>query len=134
MTDYSRKWWALVAVGSGVLMATIDGSIVNISLNTLVDVFHTTLSAVEWVVLSYLLTITCLLLSMGRLGDMLGKRRVYLVGFVIFTVGSALCGLSPTIGALIGFRVLQGIGAAMLQAIGSGLLITAFRPKNAGRR
>ncbi len=130
--EYSRKWWALVAVGSGVLMATIDGSIVNISLNTLVDAFNSSLSAVEWVVLSYLLTITCLLLSMGRLGDIWGKRRVYLIGFVIFTIGSALCSLSPTIGALIGFRVLQGIGAAMLQAIGPALLVTAFPPQERG--
>ncbi len=122
----ARKWWALAAVGSGVLLSTIDGSIVNISLGTLVSAFNSNLNVVEWVVLSYLLTLTCLLLLMGRLGDMYGKRRVYVAGFVIFTVASALCGLSPGIGALIGFRVLQAVGAAMIQSVGPALLVTAF--------
>lgn len=132
VTDYSQKWWALVAVGSGTLMATIDGSIVNISLNTLVNVFSSTLSAVEWVVLSYLLTITCLLLTMGRLGDMFGKRRIYLIGFVVFTLSSALCGFSISIPMLIASRVLQAIGAAMMQAVGTALLVTAFPPEERG--
>ena len=130
--DFGRKWWALAAVGSGVLLSTIDGSIVNISLGTLVTAFDSNLNVVEWVVLAYLLTITCLLLLMGRLGDMFGKRRVYAAGFVIFTVASALCGLAPGVGALIGFRVLQAVGAAMVQAVGPALLITAFPPHERG--
>jgi EmrB/QacA subfamily drug resistance transporter len=130
--DYSRKWWALAAVGSGVLLSTIDGSIVNISLNTFVDVFQSNLNVVEWVVLSYLLTLTCLLLLMGRLGDMFGKRRVYALGFVVFTIASALCGLAPNISALIGFRVLQAVGAAMIQAVGPALLVIAFPPQERG--
>lgn len=132
MADYSRKWWALAAVGSGVLLSTIDGSIVNISLGTLVTAFDSNLNVVEWVVLAYLLTITCLLLLMGRLGDMFGKRRVYAAGFVIFTVASALCGLAPNVGALIGFRVLQAVGAAMIQSVGPALLVTAFPPRERG--
>ncbi len=132
MVDYSRKWWALAAVGSGVLLSTIDGSIVNISLKTLVESFDSNLNIVEWVVLAYLLTITCLLLLMGRLGDMFGKRRVYAAGFVIFTLASALCGFAPNISALIGFRVLQAVGAAMIQSVGPALLVTAFPPKERG--
>lgn len=132
MTDYSRKWWALAAVGSGVLLSTIDGSIVNISLGTLVAAFNSNLNVVEWVVLAYLLTITCLLLLMGRLGDMFGKRRVYTAGFVIFTAASVLCGLAPGVGWLIAFRVLQAVGAAMIQAVGPALLITAFPPRERG--
>lgn len=130
--DYSRKWWALAAVSSGVIMSTIDGSIVNIALNTLITDFHTNLNVVEWVLLSYLLSITCLLLLVGRLGDMFGKRRIYIAGFVVFTLSSALCGISPTIGALIGFRVLQGVGAAMVQALGPALIVLAFPPKERG--
>lgn len=131
-SDTARKWWALAAVGSGVLLSTIDGSIVNISLGTLVTAFDSNLNAVEWVVLAYLLTITCLLLLMGRLGDLFGKRRVYAAGFVIFTVASALCGLAPSIGALIGFRALQAVGAAMIQSVGPALLVTAFPPNERG--
>lgn len=132
MVDYSRKWWALAAVGSGTLLSTIDGSIVNISLNTFVDVFQSNLNVVEWVVLAYLLTLTCLLLLMGRLGDMFGKRRVYMAGFVLFTLASALCGLAPNVGTLIGFRVLQAVGAAMIQSAGPALLVTAFPPNERG--
>jgi len=132
VVDYSRKWWALTAVGSGVLLSTIDGSIVNISLNTLVAAFGSNLNIVEWVVLSYLLTITCLLLLMGRLGDMFGKRRVYVAGFIIFTLASALCGISPNVGTLIGFRVVQAVGAAMIQSAGPALLVTAFPPSERG--
>ncbi|NJN17133.1 MAG: MFS transporter [Oscillochloris sp.] len=132
VADYSRKWWALAAVGTGVLISTIDGSIVNISLNTLVEAFNTQLSTVEWVVLAYLLTLTCTLLLVGRLGDMFGKRRIYAAGFVIFTLASVLCGLAWNVGALIGFRVLQGIGASMIQAVGPALLVTAFPPKERG--
>ncbi|EFO81445.1 drug resistance transporter, EmrB/QacA subfamily [Oscillochloris trichoides DG-6] len=132
MVDDTRKWWALTAIGSGVLLSTIDGSIVNIALNTLVTAFETNLNSAEWVVLAYLLTLTCLLLLMGRLGDMFGKRRVYVAGFVIFTLASALCGLAPNIALLIAFRVIQAIGAAMIQAVGPALLVTAFPPNQRG--
>jgi EmrB/QacA subfamily drug resistance transporter len=132
VADYSRKWWALAAVGSGVLLSTIDGSIVNIALGTLVAAFNSNLNVVEWVSLAYLLTLTCLLLLMGRLGDMYGKRRVYVAGFVIFTAASALCGLAPSVGALIGFRVLQAVGAAMIQSVGPALLVVAFPPQERG--
>lgn len=131
--DYSRKWWVLAAVGSGVFMSTIDGSIVNIALKTLQDTFNTSLSAVEWVVLAYLLVITSLMLSMGRLGDMIGKRVVYITGFVIFTIGSALCSLSWSIDALVAFRALQAIGAAMIQAVGAAILVVAFPPNQRGQ-
>jgi EmrB/QacA subfamily drug resistance transporter len=131
-TDYSRKWWAMATVGSGVFMATVDGSIVNIALKTIQDTLGAEFHAVEWVVLCYLLTITCLLPMMGRLGDMFGKKRVALLGFVIFTGGSALCGLSWNIETLIGARVLQGVGAAMLQGVSGALLVTAFPPSERG--
>ncbi|MGQ9612201.1 MAG: MFS transporter [Chloroflexus sp.] len=127
-----RKWWALAAVGTGVLVSTIDGSIVNIALNTLVQAFASNLNVVEWVVLGYLLTLVCTLLIMGRLGDMYGKRRIYLIGFALFTIASLLCATAPSIVALIGFRVLQGIGAAMIQAVGPALLVTAFPARERG--
>ncbi|MCK4898070.1 MAG: MFS transporter, partial [Anaerolineales bacterium] len=116
--DYSLKWYVLAAVGMGIFLATIDGSIVNIALPTLVRSFNTDFATVQWVVLAYLLTITTLILSVGRLADMIGKKPIYTIGFIVFTLGSVLCGLAPTIYWLIAFRVLQAIGAAMIMALG----------------
>jgi EmrB/QacA subfamily drug resistance transporter len=131
--DYSRKWYVMAAVGMGIFLSTIDGSIVNIALPTLVAAFNTDLAVVEWVVLAYLLTVAALMLSMGRLGDMVGKKPVYIAGFVVFTAGSALCGLAPTIDLLIAFRVLQAAGAAMVMALGMAIVTEAFPPMERGK-
>jgi EmrB/QacA subfamily drug resistance transporter len=131
--EHSRKWWALAAVGSGTFMSTVDGSIVNIALNTIQHTFGASLGQVEWVVLAYLLGIVCLLPSMGRLGDMIGRRRVYMAGFVIFTTASALCGFAWNIPSLIAFRLLQAVGAAMIQSMGMALLVQAFPKDERGR-
>lgn len=131
--DYSRKWYVMAAVATGIFLATIDGSIVNVALPTLVKAFHTEFAVVQWVVLSYLLVVTTLMLSMGRLGDMIGKKRVYATGFVLFTLGSVLCGLSPSVYWLIGFRALQAVGAAMLMALGMAIVTESFPPTERGR-
>ena len=133
MPDYSRKWLAFIAVAAGTLLATIDSSIVNIAVPTLVREFNTTLSSVEWVVLSYLLTITASLLLVGRLGDMFGKKRIYQAGFVIFTIGSALCSVANSITLLIIARVIQALGGSMIQALGQALLVTAFPSNERGK-
>ncbi|MCP5098402.1 MAG: DHA2 family efflux MFS transporter permease subunit [Chloroflexi bacterium] len=131
--DYTRKWLVLVTVGMGVFLATIDSSVVNVALPTLVRDLDTDFATVQWVVLAYLLTTSTLLLSMGRLGDMVGKKPIYLAGFAVFTVGSLLCGLAPTAAWLIGFRVLQAIGAAMTQALGFAIVTEAFPPAERGK-
>ncbi len=131
--DYSQKWYILSAVGMGVFLATIDGSIVNISLPTLVSAFQTDFALVQWVVLAYLLTVTTLMLGVGRLADIYGKKSIYTAGFVVFTVGSVLCGLSPTIYTLIGFRVVQAVGASMVMALGMAITTEAFPPSERGR-
>jgi EmrB/QacA subfamily drug resistance transporter len=131
--DYSRKWYVMAAVAMGVFLATIDGSIVNVALPTLVHELGTEFAVVQWVVLGYLLTVTTLMLSVGRLGDMTGKKLPYAIGFVIFTLGSALCGLAPSVYWLIAFRVAQGVGAAMLMALGMAIVTEAFPPSERGR-
>ncbi len=131
--DYGRKWQAMVAVGLGIIMSTIDGSIVNVALPTLVDAFDTTFPVVQWVVLAYSLTLASLSLMVGRLGDMIGKKPIYTAGFVVFTSGSVLAGLSPTIGWLIGFRVLQALGAVMVLSLGLAIVAEAFPPWERGR-
>ena len=131
--DYNRKWLVLVSVGMGIFLATIDGSIVNVALPTLVRALDTNFATVQWVVLGYLLTTTTLLLGMGRLGDMVGKKPVYVTGFIVFTLGSLLCGAAPAVNWLIGFRVLQAIGAAMTQALGFAIVTEAFPPNERGK-
>ena len=131
--DYSRKWHVMAAVAMGIFLATIDGSIVNIALPTLVRELDTNFATVQWVVLSYLLALSTLLPGMGRLGDMIGKKPIYAAGFVVFTIGSVLCGLSPNIYWLIGFRVIQAVGGAMVFALGIAIVTEAFPPQERGR-
>lgn len=132
-TDYSKKWQVLISVSFGVFLATIDSSIVNISLPTLEKDLNTSFASVQWVVLAYLLTITVLLLGIGRLADIVGKKPLYLAGFVVFTLGSLLCGFSQRVEWLITFRVLQAFGAAFLMALGPALLAEGFPPAERGR-
>ena len=131
--DYSKKWYVLSAVGMGVFLATIDGSIVNVSLPTMEKSFQTDFALVQWVVLAYLLTVTTLMLGIGRLADIYGKKPIYTTGFIIFTAGSVLCGLSPNIYTLIGFRVVQAVGAAMIMALGMAIVTEAFPGSERGR-
>jgi EmrB/QacA subfamily drug resistance transporter len=131
--DYSRKWWVLISVSMGTFLSTIDGSIVNVALPTLEEELHTTFATVQWVVVAYLLVLTSMMLGVARLGDMIGKKKIYLTGMVVFTSASLLCGMAPSIGALIGFRVIQGSGAVMIQALGMGLVTEAFPSSERGR-
>ncbi len=131
--DYSRKWYVMAAVSMGIFLATIDGSIVNVALPTLVRSLNANFPTVQWVVLSYLLTLSTLLLGVGRFGDMIGKKPIYTTGFVVFTIGSVLCGLAPTAYWLIAFRVLQAIGGAMIFALGMAIVTEAFPPGERGK-
>ena len=128
-----NKWMVLIAVSMGVFLATIDGSIVNIGLNTIVNDLHQPLYVVEWVVLAYMLTISTLMLSVGRLSDMIGKKKLYLAGIIIFTVGSGLCGIAPSVYWLIVFRVIQAIGGVLNMAIGTAIVTDAFPPAERGK-
>ncbi len=131
--NYDRKWFVLAAVAIGTFLATIDGSIVNVALPSLVRELDTNFAIVQWVILAYLLTQTTLLLSVGRLGDMLGKKPLFTAGIVVFTIGSVLCGLAPSVYWLIGFRVVQAIGAAMMLALGMAIVTEAFPPQERGK-
>jgi EmrB/QacA subfamily drug resistance transporter len=117
----------------GVFLATIDASIVNIALPTLVKTFNTKFAVVQWVPLSYMLIIATLILSMGRLGDLIGKKGIYLSGMIIFTISSILCGLSQTVYWLIFFRVVQGVGAAMMASLGVAIVTEAFPSQERGK-
>lgn len=127
------KWLAMFIVALGIFMSTLDSSIVNISLPTLTKYFSTDIATIEWVIMAYLLTITGLLLSIGRLADMHGRKPIFTLGFIMFTIGSALCAFSNTVGQLILFRVVQGIGAAMLMANGPAIITYVFPPTERGK-
>jgi EmrB/QacA subfamily drug resistance transporter len=117
----------------GIFLSTIDSSIVNIALPTLQESLNASFATVQWVVVAYLLVLTSLMLGVARLGDMIGKKRIYQTGMVVFTLGSLLCGMAPSIGMLIAFRVLQGTGAVMMQALGMAIVTEAFPRTERGR-
>lgn len=123
----------MLGVGLGVFMATVDVSIVNIALPTLVKELSSDFPTIQWVTLAYILVITSLMLGVARLGDMLGHKRVYMTGLIVFSLGSLFCGLSPSAGTLIASRVFQGVGAVMMQALGMALITQVFPAKERGR-
>ena len=131
--DYSQKWLVLLSVAATTLLATIDGSIVNVAFPTLVNELDTSFNVIQWVALAYLLTIATLTMSMGRLGDVVGKKLLFVTGIVVFTVGSALCGLAPDVSWLIGFRIIQAIGAVLILALGAAILVEAFPATERGK-
>ena len=109
--------WALASLSLSMLLSSLGTSIANVGLPTLTQAFGASLAQVQWVVLAYLLAITTLIVSAGRLGDMTGRRRLLLGGVLVFTVASALCAAAPTLWLLISARVAQGIGAAVMMAL-----------------
>lgn len=127
------RWRAFAAISLGVLVTTIDASIVNIALPAIGHDFHVDLSAVSWVNLAYLLGVTGTLLSLGRLADLIGRRRIYVSGFALFTLAALLCGLAPSLYVLIAFRTLQAIGASMMFANALAILSTCFPPNQRGK-
>src|SRR4051794_39199239 len=106
-------------------MGQLDASITTLAYPALRTEFHASLSAVSWVSLSYLLTLTLLLVPVGRLSDALGRKLFYVYGFAVFTAASAACALAPSLDTLIAFRVVQAVGAAMLQANSIALISNA---------
>jgi EmrB/QacA subfamily drug resistance transporter len=123
----------LTTVGSGVILATIDSSIVNVALPTITDEFDSTFRAIQWIPLAYILVIATLTLGTGRLGDIVGKKKIYTAGFGLFTIASALCGLSTSVPMLIGFRVVQAVGAVMILSLGAAILVAGFPPTERGK-
>ncbi|MFI6408664.1 MFS transporter [Streptomyces sp. NPDC050548] len=124
-----NAWW--LAVGTvcfGAFMGQLDASIVTLTYGSLRTEFRTSLAAVEWVSLAYLLTLVALLIPAGRLADAHGRKLLYLYGFAVFTLASAACGLAPSLAALVGFRVVQAAGAALMQA-NSVALVTTSAPR-----
>lgn len=128
-----NKWMILSAVMLGVIMGPIDGSIVNVVLPTIANYFQTDYAIVQWVPTTYLLAICSFILVYGRLGDILGYKRIFLTGLACFACASLLCGLSMNIWMLIIFRVVQGLTVAMQMALGLAIVTSVFEPKERGK-
>lgn len=128
-----QKWRVLAVVGLGAFLSTLNITIVNVALPSIAEDFRVGIDDVQLVVLGYLLALGTLLLAFGRLGDIVGYKRVYVWGLAVFGVASLLCGISENVWALTGFRVLQGVGSGMVQAIGPVLLVRAFPAEERGR-
>src|SRR3954452_13750310 len=108
---------ALTSLSLSMLLSSLGTSIANVALPTLAEAFGASFQEVQWIVIAYLLAITTLVVSAGRLGDLTGRRRLLLGGFAVFTVASVLCGVAPTLGLLIAARAAQGLGAAIMMAL-----------------
>jgi EmrB/QacA subfamily drug resistance transporter len=128
----NRRWWTLVAVSFGLFMIMLDNTVVNVALPSIRDDLGISISELEWVVNAYALTFGVLLLSGGKLADMLGRRRIFIAGLVVFTAASLWCGLAGSAGSLIAARSVQGVGAAMLNPATLSIITATFPPRQRG--
>ena len=131
-TPENRKWWTLVAVAFGLFMIMLDNTVVNVALPSIRDDLGISISELEWVVNGYALTFGVLLLTGGKLADMLGRRRIFIVGLVVFTASSFFCGFANSAGVLIGARVVQGVGAALMNPATLSIITATFPPRQRG--
>src|SRR5438093_3508551 len=120
------RWLALYTLCAGMLMIVLDVTIVNVALPAIQDDLGFSSSSLAWVVNAYLIAFGGLLLLAGRLGDLIGRRTIFLAGLFVFTAASLACGLAQSEGTLVAARFVQGIGGAMTSAVVLGMIVTMF--------
>jgi EmrB/QacA subfamily drug resistance transporter len=130
--DENRKWWTLAAVSFGLFMIMLDNTVVNVALPSIQRSLHLSGSALEWIVVGYALTFATFILTGGKLADLYGRRRLFFIGLAIFTAASLACGLAPTAGALVAARVVQGVGAGIMNPATLGIITATFPPRQRG--
>jgi EmrB/QacA subfamily drug resistance transporter len=131
--EENKKWWTLAAVSFGLFMIMLDNTIVNVALPSIERDLHMSIASLEWVVTAYALTFAALLITGGKLGDYYGRRKMFTLGLVIFTLASLACGLAPNAGFLIGMRALQGVGSALMNPATLSIITATFEPRERGR-
>src|SRR5262245_53490723 len=124
--DERKRWWALIVLCLGVLMIVLDTTIVNVALPSIRNDLHFTETSLVWVVNAYMLTFAGFLLLGGRLGDLYGHRRLFLLGLALFTLASLACGISNSQGMLIAARAIQGLGGAVVTSVSLSLIMNLF--------
>ena len=127
------KYWAFGAIAIGTFGSVVDYGSVIIALPSVAAHYRTDLPTVQWVVIGFALTVSALLLPMGRLSDLVGRRRVYIIGTLVFSLAAALAGLSSNLTTLISARIIQGLGAAMTQGTGMAMIISVFPQSERGK-
>src|SRR5437773_3765332 len=130
--DENRKWWTLAAVSFGLFMIMLDNTVVNVALPAMQRALKIGPSELEWVVVGYALTFATFMLTGGKLADLYGRRRLFIVGLAIFTAASLACGLAPNASFLIGARVVQGVGSAIMNPATLGIITATFPPRQRG--
>jgi len=131
-TEENKKWWTLGAVAFGLFMMMLDNTIVNVALPAIGRDLRIGISELEWVVNGYALTFAVIMLTGGKLADMLGRRRIFIVGLAIFTLSSLACGLATSPEMLIGARIVQGVGAALMNPATLSIITATFPPRQRG--
>src|SRR5215470_4316126 len=127
-----RKWWPLVAVCAGACMLLVDVTIVNVALPDMARELHTTFGDLQWVIDLYALVLGALVLTAGSIADRVGRRRIYILGLVVFAASSLACGIAPNVGVLIAARGVQGIGAAAMFATTIALISSSYSGRDRG--
>jgi EmrB/QacA subfamily drug resistance transporter len=132
LDEEQRKWWTLAAVAFGLFMIMLDNTVVNVALPSIQRDLKVSVSSLEWVVNAYFLTFAVLMLTGGKLADMMGRQRIFIFGLVVFTLSSLACGLATTGEMLIAARAVQGVGAAMMNPATLSIITATFPPRQRG--
>jgi EmrB/QacA subfamily drug resistance transporter len=132
ISQEARKWWTLAAVAFGLFMIMLDNTVVNVALPSIAADLQADLSELEWIVTGYALTFASLMLTGGKLADLMGRRLIFIVGLTIFTLSSLACGLASSGEVLIGARVVQGAGAALMNPATLSIIAATFPPRQRG--
>jgi EmrB/QacA subfamily drug resistance transporter len=133
MTEDNRRWWALGAMCFALFMIMLDNTVVNVALPSIQRSLNASTSSLEWTVNAYTLSFAVLLVTGGRLGDLFGRRKVFLAGVIVFAASSAAIGFSPSDTWLVGWRAVQGIGAALMMPATLSIISNAFPPAERGK-
>ncbi len=133
VTPENKKWWTLAAVSVGLFMIMLDNTVVNVALPSIRSSLGMSIEGLEWVVAGYALTFAAFMLVGGKLADFLGRRLIFMVGLAVFTGASLACGLAPNGGFLIGARVVQGLGGALMNPATLSIITATFAPRERGR-
>src|SRR5271154_5935045 len=131
--EENKKWWTLVAVSFGLFMIMLDNTVVNVALPSMQRSLDLKVSELEWIVTGYALTFGAFMLTGGKLADLFGRRLMFVVGLAVFTAASLGCGLAGSAAVLIGARVVQGLGAALMNPATLSIITVTFHPRERAR-